>query len=110
MTRIPAIKKTLTKAQSHRGELDQKLLEGGPSSPLSAFRFDLFLFLRVSAPPCEPPFRFPSASLRLCARSLFCSPFAAYHSSSVLSVSFDSLAPARLALRANLRMLYLAFP
>ena len=85
MTRIPAIKKTLTKAQSHRGELDQKLLEGGPSSPLSAFRFDLFLFLRVSAPPCEPPFRFPSASLRLCARSLFCSPFAAFHSSSVSS-------------------------
>ncbi len=29
---------------------------------------------------------------------------------SVLSVSFDSLAPARLALRANLRLLYLAFP
>jgi len=32
------------------------------------------------------------------------------HSSSVLSVSFDSLAPARLALRANLRLLYLKGP
>jgi general secretion pathway protein G len=30
--------------------------------------------------------------------------------SSVSSVSFDSLAPARLALRANLRLLHLAFP
>jgi hypothetical protein len=29
---------------------------------------------------------------------------------SVLSVSFDSLAPARLALRANLRLLYLKGP
>jgi hypothetical protein len=29
---------------------------------------------------------------------------------SVFSVSFDSLAPARLALRANLRLLHLAFP
>jgi len=28
----------------------------------------------------------------------------------VLSVSFDSLAPARLALRANLRLLYLKGP
>jgi hypothetical protein len=35
-------------------------------------------------------------------------PFAS--SSSVLSVSFDSLAPARLALRANLRLLYLKGP
>jgi hypothetical protein len=31
-------------------------------------------------------------------------------SHSVFSVSFDSLAPARLALRANLRLLHLAFP
>ena len=29
---------------------------------------------------------------------------------SVLSVSFDSLSPARLALRANLRLLYLKGP
>ena len=34
----------------------------------------------------------------------------AFYISSVLSVSFDSLAPARLALRANLRLLYLKGP
>ena len=33
--------------------------------------------------------------------------FRVIHLPSVLSVSFDSLAPARLALRANLRMLFL---
>ena len=71
------------------------------------------MFCALSKPP-EEPFLFILHILSSCLKKILlidslCSPFGPTFvcSSSVL---FDSLAPARLALRANLRLLYLKGP